>query len=112
MRGGGRSSYNSSMRKSSRTLRAVAAFLAIALVHASFGTQAWAQVANIGSIGAPVNGSAASAAVNAAVPSISVTATLTPSALGLAGSLSAPSFTPSPLTSSSRRPPRSTLPPP
>ncbi len=99
MRSGGLASYNSSMRKSSRALRAVAAFLAFALVHASFGTQSWAQVANIGSMSAPVNGSAASAAVTAAVPSISINSSLAPSVLGLNGSLSAPAFTPSPLAS-------------
>lgn len=100
MSGVARPSYNSCMRKPNRPLRVLASFLAIALAHASFGTQAWAQVANLGAVGAPVNGSAAaSAAATAAVPSISVTATLAPSAPGLNASLSAPAFTPSPLAS-------------
>jgi len=76
-------------------MRVVAAVLAFALVQASFGTQAWAQVVNVGAISAPVGGSAA-AAVNVPAAGGSFTPALSLSNASLGTTFSAPSIAPVP----------------
>ncbi len=73
MRRGGPSSYNNGMRKPSLPVRVIAATLALALVHVSFGTQAWAQIVPVGAVNAPVGGTAAAAAGNFSSPANSFT---------------------------------------
>ncbi len=89
------------MRKVSRTLRTLAVFLAAALIHVSFGPQAWAQVVSVGAVSAPVGGSAAAAVDRFSSPLNSAAAALSVSNVGLSGSLSAPGVAPtsSPKTS-------------
>lgn len=82
-------------------MRMIATLLAFAVVHVSFGPQAWAQVVGIGSINAPVSGSAAAGSLTLTAPSASVTpaATFNPS---LNGGLSGSSFAPSPVQTGAR----------
>ncbi len=91
-------SYNRfKMNKTSRTMRVVATLLSLALIHVSFGSQAWAQVVNIsGAVNAPIGGSAAAASGNAISPINGAVPFLSPSNSGLSTSLSA-SATPAPL---------------
>ncbi|MBI3289473.1 MAG: hypothetical protein HYZ74_08150, partial [Elusimicrobia bacterium] len=49
------------MRKASRRVRSIACALALCLVQGAFGAPAWAKVAAVGSLPAPVGGSAAAA---------------------------------------------------
>ena len=95
------SSYNrSKMNKTSRTMRVITTVLSLALVHVSFGSQAWAQVVNIsGAVNAPMGGSAAATSGNAISPINSAVPFLTPSNAGLSTSFSA-SATPAPLPAS------------
>jgi len=85
------------MRKASLPMRAVAAFLAFALVHVSFGSQAWAQVVSVGAVSAPVGGSAAAAVNQFSSPANAITPSFSMPTAGLAGSFAAPSIAPSPL---------------
>ncbi|MEQ1920015.1 MAG: hypothetical protein ABL955_12530, partial [Elusimicrobiota bacterium] len=85
------------MNKTSRTMRVIATVLALALIHVSFGSQAWAQVINIsGAVNAPMGGSAAAASGNTMSPANSAVPFLSPSNTGLGTSFSA-SATPAPL---------------
>lgn len=90
MRPGEPSSYNNGMRKPSLPVRVIAATLAFALVHASFGTQAWAQIVPVRAVNAPIGGTAAAATGNFSAPANS----FTPSMLMPSASLT-PSFAPS-----------------
>ncbi|MDO8757038.1 MAG: hypothetical protein Q7J64_03405 [Elusimicrobiota bacterium] len=89
------------MRKPSLPTRVIAATHAFALVHASFGTQAWAQVAPIGAVNSPVSGSGAAASGRFSSPSNSFTPSLSMPSAGLTPSFAssvapAPSFAPAP----------------
>ncbi len=85
------------MKTPFRPLRVLASILAFALVSASFGTLAWAQVVKVGAVSAPVGGSAA-AAVNHDSPASVFVPALSLSNNGLIGSFSAPAIAPAPLT--------------
>jgi hypothetical protein len=84
------------MKTPSRLSRVVASVLAFALIHASFGSQAWAQVVSVGAVSAPVGGSAA-AAVNFSASANAFTPALSLSNAGLTGALSAPAVAPAPV---------------
>lgn len=89
-------SYNRGMRQPSRPVRAVASFLALALVHSAFAPEAWSQVVSVGAVSAPVGGSAAAAAAtNTSAVSFSGGSALTIPAAGLNASF-APALTPAP----------------
>lgn len=77
-------------------MRALAAILAFALVHVSFGSQAWAQVVGVGAVNAPVGGSAAASAHHFSSPTnaVAVAASVSLSHAGLTGSLPAASLPP------------------
>lgn len=94
----GPASYNSlTMKTHSRPMRLLALLLAFALVHGTVAPQAWAQVVSIGAVNAPVGGTAAAAAGNAASSFNAAAPSLALSNAGLTGSLSAASFAPAPL---------------
>ncbi len=78
-------------------MRAVAVLLSFALIHVSFGQQAWSQVVPVGNVAAPVSGSAAGAnAVLGMSPNASFVPSFSASNVGLTGGLSAPSISPLP----------------
>ncbi|MCR4295065.1 MAG: hypothetical protein NUW21_05990, partial [Elusimicrobia bacterium] len=85
------------MKTHSRPMRVIATLLAFALVHGAVAPQAWAQVVSIGAVNAPVGGTAAAAAGNAASPMSASAPSLSFSNAGLTGSLSAASFAPAPV---------------
>ncbi len=81
------------MRQASWTRRAFAVFLAAALIHVSFGSQAWSQVVSIGAINAPVGGSPAAAVDHFSSPDNAAALNSVFNA-DLTGSLSAPGVAP------------------
>ncbi len=96
MRGARRSSYNSRMKTPSRPARALASLLAFALIHVSFGSQAWAQVISVGALNAPVGGSASAAATGLTGNANTFTPSVTLGNAGLTSVLGAPAIAPAP----------------
>ena len=92
----GRRRYNESMKKNP-VMRATALLLSFALIHISFGPEAWAQLVPIANVSAPVNGGA-SAAAGAAMSRQNGAVTVMPTVSAISASpltLSAPSAIPS-----------------
>lgn len=97
---GGAPSYNSfTMKKNSRPMRVIAALLAMALVHVSFGTQAWAQVVKVGAVAAPVGGMAAAAANTVMPMAAGFSPAASAASLSVTPGLSAPFAAPAALIS-------------
>lgn len=88
-----RPTYNRVMTKTNRLTRALASILAVALIHTSVPTRAFAQVVSVGAVGAPVGGASA-ASVNAIPTANAATLSLPTPGAALTGTFAAPSAGP------------------